>query len=69
LQSRYPGSGALEHIKVDVTNEAEVASSLDAIVEATHRLDGLIANAGITAHKAALDFSQAEVERLWRINV
>jgi NAD(P)-dependent dehydrogenase (short-subunit alcohol dehydrogenase family) len=67
MQKRYPNK--LEYIHMDVTNEGSVTKAIDTIVEAEGRFDGMIANAGMTRHLPALDFSMAQVEQLFRLNV
>ena len=67
MQKRYPNK--LTYIQTDVTNEESVAIAIDAIVEAEGRFDGMIANAGMTRHQPALDFSMAQVEQLFKLNV
>ena len=52
-----------------MTSEESVAKALDAIVEKTGRFDGMISNAGMTRHQPALDFSMAQVEQLFKLNV
>ncbi|RAH77900.1 short chain alcohol dehydrogenase [Aspergillus japonicus CBS 114.51] len=66
LQQRYPNFHCLE---ADVTAEPSVATALDRIVAETGRLDGLVANAGLTQHQPALQFARDEVERLFGVNV
>jgi NAD(P)-dependent dehydrogenase (short-subunit alcohol dehydrogenase family) len=67
MQKRYPNK--LTYIQTDVTNEESVAKAIDAIVDAEGRFDGMIANAGMTRHQPALDFSMAQVEQLFKLNV
>jgi NADP-dependent 3-hydroxy acid dehydrogenase YdfG len=54
---------------VDVTSEESVANAIEKIVEETGRFDGMIANAGMTRHQPALDFSMKQVEQLFQLNV
>jgi NAD(P)-dependent dehydrogenase (short-subunit alcohol dehydrogenase family) len=46
-----------------------VAGAIEKIVEQSGRFDGMIANAGMTRHQPALDFSMAQVEQLFKLNV
>lgn len=54
---------------MDVTSEESVSAALEKIVEQSGRFDGMIANAGMTRHQPALDFSMAQVEQLFKLNV
>ncbi|KAF2489688.1 short chain alcohol dehydrogenase [Lophium mytilinum] len=66
LHKKYPN---FKYIQMDVTNEESVQKAIDSIVEAEGRIDGLVANAGMTKHQPALDFTRAEVEKLFNLNV
>lgn len=57
------------YIYVDVTNEESVTKAIQEIVDDSGRLDGMIANAGMTKHQPALDFSMEQVEKLFKLNV
>lgn len=61
--------GRFEYIKVDVTSEQSVTEAIDAIVAKSGRFDGMIANAGMTKHLPALEFSMDQVEKLFKLNV
>jgi NAD(P)-dependent dehydrogenase (short-subunit alcohol dehydrogenase family) len=54
---------------MDVTDEPSIKRTLDAIVEAEGALHGMVANAGMTRHQPALDFTRAQVEEIYRLNV
>lgn len=54
---------------MDVTSEESVAKAIEKIVDETGRFDGMIANAGMTRHQPALDFSMKQVEQLFQLNV
>jgi len=56
-------------MKADVTKEADITAAVKKIVDEAGGLHGMVANAGITNHKAALDFTTEEIERLFSINV
>lgn len=58
-----------KYIQVDVTSEESVKNALDKIVEESGRFDGMIANAGMTKHQPALDFTMEQVEKLFKLNV
>ncbi|KAL1646015.1 hypothetical protein SLS58_003435 [Diplodia intermedia] len=68
LQKRHPHR--LLHIHTDVTDEASIEAALDAIEAAAGpAFAGFVANAGMTKHQPALDFSRAQVEQLFTLNV
>ncbi|RDW61315.1 putative NADP-dependent mannitol dehydrogenase [Coleophoma crateriformis] len=67
MQKKYPNK--IQYIHADVTSEESVAKALEEIVEKTGRFDGMIANAGMTRHQPALDFTMAQVEQLFKLNV
>jgi NAD(P)-dependent dehydrogenase (short-subunit alcohol dehydrogenase family) len=59
----------LKYLHMDVTDEPSIKKTLDAIVEAEGALHGMVANAGMTKHQPALDFTRAQVEEIYRLNV
>ena len=67
LQKLNPGK--FEYIHVDVTSEESVTKAIDEVVAKSGRFDGMISNAGMTRHLPALDFSMAQVEQLFKLNV
>ncbi|KAM0723108.1 hypothetical protein Q7P37_001308 [Cladosporium fusiforme] len=58
-----------KYLHMDVTNEASIAKTVDQIVEAEGAIHGMVANAGMTRHQPALDFSREQVEQLFKLNV
>jgi NAD(P)-dependent dehydrogenase (short-subunit alcohol dehydrogenase family) len=66
LQKRYPN---FQFIQTDVTSEESVEKAINHVVEATGRIDGLVANAGMTKHQPALKFERSELEQLFNLNV
>jgi NAD(P)-dependent dehydrogenase (short-subunit alcohol dehydrogenase family) len=46
-----------------------VQAAVDEIINDSGALHGMVVNAGRTNHKAALDFTQAEIEALFNVNV
>ncbi|KAK1148828.1 hypothetical protein N8T08_008713 [Aspergillus melleus] len=66
LQKRRPN---IRYIQTDVTSEESVEKAINQIVEETGRIDGLVANAGMTKHQPALDFDRAELDKLFNLNV
>lgn len=66
LQKRYPN---FRYIYADVTSEESAGRAVDQIVEETGRIDGLVANAGMTKHQPALQFDRPELEKLFNLNV
>ncbi|CAG8942172.1 unnamed protein product [Penicillium salamii] len=66
LQKRYSN---FQFIQTDVTSEESVQKAVDQVVEETGRIDGLVANAGMTKHQPALDFERPDIEKLFNLNV
>lgn len=67
LADRFPGR--LEYVQTNVTDEESVEKSINAIVERAGRIDGLVANAGMTKHQPALQFQRPELQKLFELNV
>lgn len=66
LQKRYPN---FHFIQTDVTSEESVEKAINQVVEQAGRIDGLVANAGMTKHQPALKFERPELEKLFNLNV
>lgn len=66
LAKKHPN---FQWIQTDVTNDTSIEAALDKIIETEGRFDGMVANAGITKHQPALDFSREEVLKLFNLNV
>lgn len=66
LQKKYPN---FRYIQTDVTSEESIQKAVDQIVEENGRVDGLVANAGMTKHQPALQFDRPELEKLFNLNV
>ncbi|EKG13410.1 Short-chain dehydrogenase/reductase SDR [Macrophomina phaseolina MS6] len=67
ISKRYPDR--LFAVQADVTAEKSVAEAVDRIVEEAGALHGMVVNAGRTKHKAALDFTDEEVQQLFAVNL
>jgi len=67
LQQANPGR--LHYLRCDVTVEESVGAAITAMVTTSGRIDGMIANAGMTKHQPALDFDRAQLEQLFTLNV
>lgn len=67
MQKRYPDK--FSYIHTDVTKEASVTDAINTVATAEGRFDGMIANAGMTRHLPALEFSMEQVEQLFKLNV
>jgi NAD(P)-dependent dehydrogenase (short-subunit alcohol dehydrogenase family) len=67
LQKANPDK--FRYIQVDVTSEESVTKAIDEVVALSGRFDGMIANAGMTKHQPALDFTMEQVEKLFKLNV
>jgi len=52
-----------------VTKEDSITAAVDKIVSEAGAIHGMVVNAGRTNHKSALDFTQAEIEALFNVNV
>ena len=59
----------VHYLHCDVTSEESVTKVIDQIVEQSGRIDGMIANAGMTKHQPALDFNRPQLEQLFNLNV
>lgn len=66
LAKKHPN---FQWVQTDVTKDDSIEAALDKIVETEGRLDGMVANAGMTKHQPALDFSREEVLKLFNLNV
>lgn len=66
LQKRFSN---LRYVQTDVTSEGSIEKAINQIVEETGRIDGLVANAGMTKHQPALKFDRSELEQLFNLNV
>lgn len=67
LAKQFPGK--LSAHQADVTKEASTEAVVDKIIEESGAIHGMVVNAGRTNHKAALDFTQEEIEQLFNINL
>lgn len=59
----------LHYLHCDVTSEENVIAVIDQIVAQSGRIDGMIANAGMTKHQPALKFDRPQLEQLFNLNV
>ncbi|CEN59527.1 hypothetical protein BJX68DRAFT_271508 [Aspergillus pseudodeflectus] len=59
----------LHYINCNVTSEESITSAIDAVVSAQGAIHGFVANAGMTKHQPALDFSRAQIDQLFNLNV
>ncbi|KAH7069740.1 hypothetical protein BKA63DRAFT_519498 [Paraphoma chrysanthemicola] len=59
----------LRYLHCDVTSEESVIKVIDEIVAQSGRIDGMIANAGMTKHQPALKFDRPQLEQLFNLNV
>jgi NAD(P)-dependent dehydrogenase (short-subunit alcohol dehydrogenase family) len=57
------------YLNCDVTSEESVIKTIDQIVAQSGRIDGMIANAGMTKHQPALNFDRPQLEQLFNLNV
>ncbi|PSK60179.1 hypothetical protein B9Z65_1077 [Elsinoe australis] len=61
--------GRMRYLNTDVTSEDSVSKAIDTIVSEQGRINGLVANAGMTKHQPALDFDRPQLEKLFNLNV
>lgn len=66
LQKRFPN---FHYIQTDVTSEESIEKAVDQVVQETGRIDGMVANAGMTKHQPALKFDREELDKLFQLNV
>ncbi|KAH7119682.1 hypothetical protein B0J11DRAFT_66255 [Dendryphion nanum] len=59
----------VHYLHCDVTSEENVIATVDKIVEQSGRIDGMIANAGMTKHQPAVNFDRPQLEQLFNLNV
>ena len=59
----------IKYLHCDVTSEESITKAVDSIIANSGRIDGLVANAGMTKHQPALDFSRAQLDQLFNLNV
>ncbi|ORY10939.1 hypothetical protein BCR34DRAFT_484842 [Clohesyomyces aquaticus] len=57
------------YVHCDVTSGESVGSAIDTIVARSGRIDGMVANAGMTKHQPALNFDRPQLEQLFNLNV
>lgn len=67
ILKRFPGKIAA--IQANVTDEDSITAAVDKIVAESGAIHGMVVNAGRTNHKAALDFTKADVEALFAVNL
>ncbi|OKL58308.1 hypothetical protein UA08_06445 [Talaromyces atroroseus] len=67
LAEKFPNR--FEYVQTNVTEEASIEKAINTIVEKTGRIDGLVANAGMTKHQPALNFEKPELQKLFDLNV
>ena len=66
LKKKYPN---LNYIQTDVTEDSSLEKAIDQIVAEEGRTNGLVANAGMTKHQPALEFTREQVGKLFNLNV
>ena len=62
------GGHAVAH-RLDVTDEAQVVATLDAIAQGAGRIDALVNNAGMALRRPAVELSRAEWDRVVDVNL
>ncbi|KAL8823218.1 MAG: hypothetical protein Q9191_006065 [Dirinaria sp. TL-2023a] len=66
LQQKQPN---LQFIKTDVTKKESIERAVEEVYKREGHLDGLIANAGMTKHQPALEFSEEQLHQIFDLNV
>ncbi|KAF2762758.1 NAD(P)-binding protein [Pseudovirgaria hyperparasitica] len=61
--------GRLKFIHTDVTKEASVQAAMDEIVAREGTLNGVVANAGMTRHQPAFEFTEEQIREMFDLNV
>ncbi|KAL5335901.1 hypothetical protein BJX70DRAFT_304658 [Aspergillus crustosus] len=69
VQQKSGDAKRLQYINCDVTSEESISSAIEAVVSDSGAIHGFVANAGMTKHQPALDFSRAEIDKLFNLNV
>ena len=58
----------LKYIRTDVTQKSSIQEAISSIYHAEGRLDGFVANAGMTKHQPALDFDDEQLHQIFELN-
>ena len=66
LQKRYPN---FKYIQTDVTVESSIQTAIDTIVSTEGKINCVVANAGMTKHQPALEFTREQLEKMYNLNV
>lgn len=67
LSKKYPS--LFHYISCDVTSPDPIDSAIESIISEQGRLDGMVANAGMTKHQPALNFDQPQLDQLFNLNI
>lgn len=67
LQKAYPGKA--HYVNGDVTKLDTVVAAFDKVIEAEGTIDGVVANAGITIRKGALEYTPEEWDLIYNVNL
>ncbi|KAF7555300.1 hypothetical protein G7Z17_g2294 [Cylindrodendrum hubeiense] len=59
----------LHYLNCDVTSEESIEKAISTIVTNHGAIHGFVANAGMTKHQPALEFSRAQLDQLFNLNV
>ncbi|KAL8677489.1 MAG: hypothetical protein Q9186_006088 [Xanthomendoza sp. 1 TL-2023] len=59
----------LQSIITDVTRKEDIEKAIEEIYASEGRLDGFVANAGMTKHQPAIDFSEEQLTKMFQLNV
>jgi len=67
VSKKYPNR--FHYIPCDVTSPVSIDTAINIILNKHARLDGMVANAGMTKHQPALTFTQPDLDTLFNLNV
>ncbi|KAG6988935.1 hypothetical protein G7Y79_00067g095500 [Physcia stellaris] len=59
----------LKYVRTDVTQKGSIEKAIASIYEQEGRLDGFVANAGMTKHQPALEFDDDQLHQIFELNV
>jgi NAD(P)-dependent dehydrogenase (short-subunit alcohol dehydrogenase family) len=69
MSSQMPAGNTLHYRQIDVRDVQGLNTVVKSISDAQGRLDGLIAAAGIQQETSALDYTQADANMMFEVNV
>lgn len=67
LAQKFPGR--LHFQQCNVTDQTTIDTAIKTIISRHERFDGMIVNAGMTKHQPALNFSEAQIDQIFDLNL